>query len=112
MNFSSNLKALRKSRGMTQEQLADFLNLSRSTIAGYESRNRQPDFEHLVIIAEFFHVTIDYLLRGYEDEPDDSIKENILDQEVLRSYRKLTFDSKQDALRCIRLLELRDSTKK
>lgn len=112
MNFSNNLKSLRQSRGMTQEQLADFLNLSRSTIAGYEARNRQPGFEHLVIIAEFFQVTIDYLLRGYEDELDISIKENSLDQEVLQSYRKLTLESKQDTLKCIRLLELRDNSKK
>ncbi len=111
MDFSNNLKDLRESRGMTQEQLADFLNLSRSTIAGYEARNRQPDFEHLVTIADFFQVTIDYLLRGYKNEPDIPIKENILDQEVLRSYRRLSLESKQDVLKCIHLLELRDEKK-
>lgn len=111
MNFSNNLKDLRESRDMTQEQLADYLNLSRSTIAGYEARNRQPDFEHLVTIADFFEVTIDYLLRGYKSEPSAPMKENILDQEVMRSYRRLSVESKQDVLRCIHLLELRDEKK-
>ena len=59
MNFSVNLKNLRESQNITQEQLADYLQVSRPTIAGYETKSRQPDFERLEKISQFFHVSID-----------------------------------------------------
>lgn len=110
MDFSNTLKDLRELHDVTQEQLADFLQVSRSTVAGYETKNRQPDFERLEKIAEFFNVTIDYLITGFETEPSASANENSLDQEVMISYRRLSLNSKQDVLKYIRLLELRDKS--
>lgn len=110
MDFSNTLKDLRELHDVTQEQLADFLQVSRSTVAGYETKNRQPDFERLEKIAEFFNVTIDYLITGFETEPSSSANENSLDQEVMISYRRLSINSKQDVLKYIRLLELRDKS--
>lgn len=112
MDFSTTLKDLRELNDVTQEQLAEYLKVSRSTVAGYESKNRQPDFERLEKIAEFFNVTIDYLVRGFDDEQNVLLKESTLDQEVAISYRKLSLESKQDVLKYIRLLELRDEKKK
>ena len=57
------LKALRLENKMTQEYVASRLNVARSTIAGYETKNRQPSHEKLASIASLFHVTIDYLLQ-------------------------------------------------
>lgn len=108
MEFPNTLKNLRELNDVTQEQLADFLQVSRSTVAGYEAKNRQPDFERLEQIAEFFNVTIDYLVTGIETEPSAPENENSLDQEVMISYRRLSMTSKQDVLKYIRLLELRD----
>lgn len=54
MNFGNNLKDLRETRNITQSQLAEYLQVSRPTIAGYETKNRQPDFEKLKKIADFF----------------------------------------------------------
>ena len=48
MNFGNNLKDLRETRNVTQGQLAEYLQVSRPTIAGYETKSRQPDFEKLV----------------------------------------------------------------
>ena len=45
MNFGNNLKDLRETRNVTQGQLAEYLQVSRPTIAGYETKSRQPDFE-------------------------------------------------------------------
>jgi transcriptional regulator with XRE-family HTH domain len=56
---------LRNESGMTQEQLAQLLNVTRSTIAGYETKCKEPDFHRLIQIASIFHVTTDYLL-GYD----------------------------------------------
>ena len=64
MNFSNNLRALRKEKNITQKQLATYLCLSRSTIAGYETKSHQPDFITLEKLAAYFDVSIDFLILG------------------------------------------------
>ena len=61
-NFQNILKMLRTSKGITQDGLAKALKISRSTIGMYESGSREPDFETLELIADYFNVDIDYLL--------------------------------------------------
>ena len=61
MKFSSTLKELREQNHVTQNQLASHLKLTRSTIAGYETKGKQPDYERLLQIADYFHVSVDYL---------------------------------------------------
>lgn len=61
-NFQSVLKSLRKSNNLTQEDLAKALKVSRSTIGMYENGSREPDYETLEAIADYFNVDIDYLL--------------------------------------------------
>ena len=60
--FQNILKSLRSSHGLTQEELSKNLKISRSTIGMYESGARQPDFETLELIADYFNVDTDYLL--------------------------------------------------
>ena len=60
-NFSDRIKSLRVERGITQEQLAAMLKVSRSTIGMYESGRREPDFETSEAIADIFNVDMDYL---------------------------------------------------
>lgn len=62
--FSERLKRLRMEKGITQKELADRLHISRSTIAGYESLGKEPDGEKLCALADFFGVSVDYLLGG------------------------------------------------
>lgn len=66
MYFAENLKTLRTNNHLTQEELAKWMNLARSTIAGYEKKGRQPSYEVLERLAGFFHVSVDYLLTGRE----------------------------------------------
>ena len=61
-NFQNILKSLRKSQGLTQDELSKRLQISRSAIGMYEKGSREPDFETLELIADFFDVTIDYLV--------------------------------------------------
>ena len=112
MSLDQKLKTLRIAHHMTQADVAKRLNVACSTIAGYETKSRQPDYERLEKIAEYFQVSIDYLIRGFTEEVRIPLKESTLDQEVLISYRKLSLESKQDVLKCIRLLELRDKDNK
>ena len=60
--FSEIIKLLRIERGITQEQLAALLKVSRSTIGMYETGSREPDFETLEAIADIFNVDMDYLM--------------------------------------------------
>lgn len=62
--FAERLRQLRKEQGLTQQELADRLGMSRSTIGGYEapSKRREPDFEVVRRLAAFFGVSVDYLL--------------------------------------------------
>ena len=60
--FDRILKLLRTEKKMSQQELADALGISKSSINLYERGERQPNFEVLETIADFFNVDIDYLL--------------------------------------------------
>ena len=62
------LKELRRKKDITQEELAKQLQLSPSTIGMYETGRREPDFDTLQMIADYFHVSVDYLI-GHTDDP-------------------------------------------
>ena len=58
----TNLAKLRKSRGMTQQEMADELRCTRKTYANYESGKQPPNIKHLLYMADFFKVSTDYIL--------------------------------------------------
>ena len=64
MDFGGKLQELRKSRGMTQEELAEALFVSRTAISKWESGRGYPNIDSLKEISAFFGVTIDELLTG------------------------------------------------
>lgn len=62
MRFADRLKSLRAVHGLTQQQLADVIGMSKSTINMYERGEREPGLETQERIADFFNVDLDYLL--------------------------------------------------
>ncbi|MEG1887331.1 MAG: helix-turn-helix domain-containing protein [Oscillospiraceae bacterium] len=70
-SFGKRLRELRISGGYTQQQLADILEISPSTIGMYEQERREPDRETLIKISSFFCVTLDFLLGAEETGPFD-----------------------------------------
>ena len=60
--FSSRLCELRKSRGITQQALADVIEVSQQTVAQWEKGTREPNLEKLIVLAKLFGVTVDYLV--------------------------------------------------
>lgn len=115
MDFSVVLKDLREANDVTQEELAKYLKVSRSTVAGYETKRRQPDFDKLVMISKYFQVSVDYLLSCETSQEllplvPSKKQENMLDRKVLTAYKKLCYESKEDVLKYIELLELRDKS--
>lgn len=66
MIFSEKLQLIRKNKGVTQEQLAEKLDVSRQAVAKWESGQVYPDINNLIQISNLFHVTVDYLVRDQE----------------------------------------------
>ena len=64
---TSRLVKLRKERKLTQAELAKALNVTQSAIGNWELGKREPDYTTLAQIADFYHVTIDYLLGRSDD---------------------------------------------
>lgn len=63
------LKELREARHLSQVRLAMELNLSQNSISRYENREQEAGYETLVAMADYFQVSLDYLL-GRTDQPD------------------------------------------
>ena len=67
-NFSSNLYLLRHKSGMSQEDFAEKINVSRQAVSKWERNEAYPDIENLLAISELFGVTLDTLITGSVDE--------------------------------------------
>lgn len=65
--FSEIIKELRELRGLKQEELANIFGLKRTTISSWEVGKSKPDVDTLIKVAEFFNVSIDYLLSHEVD---------------------------------------------
>lgn len=78
MDFQSQLQKLRKGKGMSQEDLAEKLGVSRQTVSKWEGGTAYPDMLNLMTISSFFDITIDALIKGEEksDEEDKSPLQN------------------------------------
>lgn len=62
--ISNNIRFLRQLKGLSQEQLADALEITRSRIGGYEEGRNEPPIDLLIKLSEYFHIAIDALVRG------------------------------------------------
>lgn len=69
LNFAKVLRKLRTQHNMTQQELALKLGVSRSAIGMYENGEREPDFELLETIADFFNVDMNYLIGRTYNTP-------------------------------------------
>lgn len=79
MNIADRIQNLRKMKGISQEELAGKMGVSRQAVSKWESEQSYPDLEKIVLMSEYFGVTTDYILKGIETEeqskkrPDASI---------------------------------------
>jgi transcriptional regulator with XRE-family HTH domain len=68
MNYKNRIAALRKNRNLTQDDMATTLGISRAALSHYEKGRREPDYSTLITIADFFKVSLDYIM-GRTDDP-------------------------------------------
>jgi transcriptional regulator with XRE-family HTH domain len=105
--FGQNLAKLRKEKNLSQYKLAELMNLSRGQIANYEQGSREPDFETLERFADFFDVSIDYLLGRTEkqklapQEEDADFQAFANNPELQKFYNELPY-SKEEAVQRLR----------
>ncbi len=66
MNMADRIQYLRKTKGLSQEELADKIGVSRQAVSKWESEQSTPDIEKIIIMSELFEVTTDYILKGIE----------------------------------------------
>ncbi len=106
------LSELRKDRGYTQQQLGDRLSVSKYTISSYENNKTSPDDHNLILMAELFDVSLDYLMglidmpvsynraRNYLQLPLDLTKEQM--EQVRKYIEFLQFCNRQDSQKMAR----------
>ena len=85
MTIADRIQSLRKAKGMSQEELADKVGVSRQAVSKWESEQATPDLDKVVIMSDIFEVTTDYLLKGIEPVKSDEHKTmaDVIDQKVL-----------------------------
>ena len=93
--FGIRLKELRKERGYSQQELADLLNLSRSSIEMYEQGKRDPSTETKEAIADFFNVNMDYLFGRNKNGTASTEKISSDERELIASYASLNSAGKK-----------------
>lgn len=93
------IKNLRKKNNLTQGQLAEKMNLTQASISGYETGDRQPDNEILTRIADFFDVSIDYLLGRSSNPNNDKVSVHFFERENLTDEDLEYIDTIVEALK-------------
>lgn len=93
MDFNNRLYQLRKQKGLSQEELANRLNVSRQTISKWEVGDSTPDMEKLIAMSDLFDVSLDNLIMGKDDTsqaPTTTQSElaNVLNEKVLTPKNK------------------------
>lgn len=73
MTFGERLYQLRKNMNLTQEQLAELLDVSRQSVSKWEQDKAYPEMTRLLFLSDYFQVSLDYLMRGTA-KPEESEK--------------------------------------
>lgn len=89
MNLGDRIKKLRKENNLSQEQLAQKLNVSRQAISKWESNGAYPDIDNLVLLRNIFKITLDELVIGEESIEDENNIEDIKNLDEIEDKNKV-----------------------
>lgn len=84
MRFNERLLEIRKKQGLSQEELGMELQVSRQTISKWEAGQSYPDFQRLVMLSDYFNMTLDELVKGIDVQ--DVREKNMTDERVSSMY--------------------------
>jgi transcriptional regulator with XRE-family HTH domain len=102
------LRELREDKDRTQAEIAEVLRITRACYSMYESGKRQVSYEALDILADYYKVSIDYLLGRQEEKP---IKISEEETELLKKFKSLDNRGKQNILALVNIEFNRASSK-
>ncbi len=71
MSFGERLYKLRSEKNISQDELAELLDVSRQSISKWENDKAYPEMTRLLFMSDYFDVSLDYLMRGVEDEESE-----------------------------------------
>ena len=94
------LKELRKEKGISLKELGSIVGVAECTMSLYENGKRQPDYETLLKLAEYYGVSVDYILRG-DDESERLPEELVI---LNRSARKMSPEKRKQLLEMAKLM--------
>ena len=83
MNMADRIQYLRKTNGISQEELADTVGVSRQAVSKWESEQSLPDLGKIITMSDYFGVTTDYILKGIEPVADKEQKSSELTSKIL-----------------------------
>ena len=111
------LRELRKAKGITMREFGELFGIAESTVSQYETGKREPDYEQLLRFAEYFDVSVDYLLRGKiyggEIEPlSDDITFDDFTYALHNETKELTEEKKQQLLEMARFFKQQQDKEK
>lgn len=98
MSFANRLKQLREEKNLSRDELANKLNLSYSAIAKYETGNRSPDDETKKKIAEYFNVSLDYLM-GVSDIRNPYSTDKTSNEKEYQNQLPDSFETPEEAVK-------------
>ena len=98
MNFNEKLINLRKTKGLSQEELGEELKVSRQTISKWESAQSYPDFQRLVLLSDYFGLTLDELVRDLDVQ---EVREKNFDGEKFSSLYQDVNEGKKLIKTCL-----------
>ena len=102
MKFNEKLMSIRKTKGLSQEELGMELQVSRQTISKWESGQSYPDFQRLVMLSDYFDMTLDELVKDIDVQ--DVRDKNLTDEKVASIYLDVENVKKQIQKICKNLL--------
>lgn len=105
MEFNNKLYQLRKQKGLSQEELANRLNVSRQTVSKWEVGDSTPDMEKLVAISDLFEISLDELVM---DKALLHVGENTIKSEIVSELKKkvLTDENRKKAKRGLKIVAI------
>lgn len=87
------LRQARRMKGVSQQETADYLGITRQAYSNYETDNRSPDFETLLKLAEYFDTSVDFLLRGQTKTPAVQADSGLSDEAMRLARMYDAFDA-------------------
>ena len=102
MEFNNRLYQLRKQKGLSQEELANRLNVSRQTVSKWEVGDSTPDMEKLIAMSDLFGVSLDKLVMGKEEAPTPAAGKS--EFAAVISEKVLTDTNKKKAISVLKIL--------